>query len=159
MAVTTLRPRYGLMALSFFIASLLTVIPMPEWSGSARPQWVALALIFWVLRMPDRIGTFFALMLGLLVDVLTSSSLGEHGLAFALIAYLAGGLHKRILTGPVWQQALFAGAMLLIERVISLWVLTAGGYPAPDFTYWLSPLIGMLVWPLLAKPLQPARRA
>ena len=148
-----------MLALSLFLAALLTVMPMPDWIDLARPQWITMALIFWMLRMPDRIGVLFALSLGLLVDVLTSSALGEHGLSYALIAYLAGGLHKRILTGLVWQQALFAGAMLLIERVISFWVLTAGGYPAPGFAYWLSPVVGMLIWPLLSTSLQPARRA
>lgn len=159
MAIAKPQPRYGLLVLSLFLALLLTVMPMPDWTLGVRPQWVAMALVFWILRMPDRLGIFFALLLGLVVDVLTSSALGEHGLSYALVAYVTGGLHQRILTGLVWQQALFVGAMLSVERLISLWVLTAGGYPPPDVTYWLSPVVGMLIWPLLSQPLQPARRA
>ena len=40
--------------LSFVIAFLLTLVPVPEWVTMYRPDWVVLVLIYWCLEIPDR---------------------------------------------------------------------------------------------------------
>ena len=64
--------------ISFVLALILGLLPMPAWFENARPEWVALVLIFWVIAMPQRINVGIAWMLGLLLDGFNDTLLGEH---------------------------------------------------------------------------------
>ena len=46
----------GVIVLTFVIALLLTVIPLPDWARYLRPDWVGLVLIYWCMALPDRVG-------------------------------------------------------------------------------------------------------
>ena len=70
-------------ALSFIIALGLAKLPMPDWAELWRPSWVALVLIYWCIAVPERTGVIAGWVVGLLVDVMSGTLLGQHGLAFA----------------------------------------------------------------------------
>ncbi|MDP4789892.1 MAG: rod shape-determining protein MreD, partial [Haliea sp.] len=55
---------FSVMAGSFLLAALLAVVQIPEWLQWARPEWVALTLLYWCIALPHRIGIFTALLLG-----------------------------------------------------------------------------------------------
>jgi rod shape-determining protein MreD len=44
---------------------------MPDWAASARPEWVVLVLIYWILALPERVGVAAGWLVGL--------SLGDSG--------------------------------------------------------------------------------
>lgn len=138
------------------IAALtLSILPMPSLPGWAsgydyRPQWVTLILIYWCLVRPARFGVFTGFALGLAQDVISGALLGEHALSLSLIAYLVGELHRRIRAFPLWQQAVAVWLLLLLQRLLSIWILGATGQPTPTLTYWLPTLVGMLLWPWLS---------
>ena len=50
---------------------------------------------------------------------------------------------------PLWQQAIAVLAMLLNDRVIVTMVRGFSGSPMPSALFWLSPVVGMLLWPFL----------
>jgi rod shape-determining protein MreD len=41
-----------IIATTFLVALMLTLLPMPEWTVWARPAWVLLALIYWSMYTP-----------------------------------------------------------------------------------------------------------
>lgn len=129
------------------MALILTILPMSSGLEDYRPQWMTLAIIFWCLARPDRVGIFSAFAAGLLLDVLTGSLLGEHALGLSVVAYLTGILRPRILLFPLWQQAFFVWILLLVERLLSLWIIGATGQPMPPLSYWISTFVGMVFWP------------
>ena len=47
----------GIIVLTFIVALLLTVIPVPDWARYIRPDWVGLVLIYWCMALPERIMT------------------------------------------------------------------------------------------------------
>jgi len=47
---------------------------------------------------------------------------------------------------PMPQQALAIGGLLLNDRVVSAAVHLALGVQQAPWTYWLAPVIGMLLW-------------
>ena len=49
---------------SFLVAYLLAVVALPDWLIQARPEWVALALVYWTIALPHRIGLITALVVG-----------------------------------------------------------------------------------------------
>lgn len=149
------RQPLWLVALTLLLAMYLTILPMPAWPLDYRPQWVVLTLLFWCFAMPRRVGVFLAFLVGLMLDVLTGTLLGQHALTLSVTAYLAVILRARIRVFALWQQTFLVGLILLAERLLTLWILGATGQPLPPLTYWISPLIGLALWPPMAWLLKP----
>jgi len=156
----TEAPRTGnrVILASLVVALFLTILPMPEWGEDFRPQWVAMTLIYWSLALPGRVGVFWAWGVGLVLDVTTGTLLGQHALSLSVTAYLAVELHQRIRVFPLLQQAVSVWVLLLVERLLSLWVVGATGQPTPTLWYWLPTLVGMLLWPWVFVLLRDVRR-
>ena len=139
-------PRLWVMLVSFALALLLTILPLPpEWE-TLRPQWVAMVLLYWNLYFPERIGVFWGWSVGIALDATTESVLGQHALSFSVIAWIAIELHRRIRLFPLVQQSLSVWVLLLIERLLSLWIMGATGTPTPSLVYWVPTLLGLLLW-------------
>ena len=71
--------------LSFMLALLLDIIPLPLWVDRFRPDWPALILIYWSMALPHRVGIGSAWVLGLLVDAAKGTLIGQHALALLLM--------------------------------------------------------------------------
>jgi rod shape-determining protein MreD len=50
---------------------------------------------------------------------------------------------------PMWQQALAVFALLLNDRIVVIMVRGFSGDPMPPPSFWLSPLVGMVLWPFV----------
>ncbi len=72
--------------LTLLMALILTILPLPDWAQMLRPQWYTLVLIYWVLALPLRVGVGIGWLVGIQVDVMTGTLLGQHALSLALIA-------------------------------------------------------------------------
>ncbi|WP_408034135.1 rod shape-determining protein MreD [Thiorhodovibrio winogradskyi] len=123
---------------------------MPDGAADYRPQWVALTVIFWITTLPNRIGVFWAFFAGLMLDVVTGSLLGRHALSFSVMGYLTVELEQRIALFRAWQQAVSIWLILTVERLLSLWVLSATNQPTPALSYWTATFVSMLLWPWFA---------
>jgi len=150
--------RNAVILVTLAMAMFLTILPMPAWAEQLRPQWVAMTLIYWCLVAPERVGVFWACGTGVVLDVLSGTLLGQHALTLSVVAYLAVELHKRIRAYPLWQQALSVWVLLLVDRLLSLWVLGATGQPTPTLSYWFPAFVGMLLWPWLFVVLRDVAR-
>jgi rod shape-determining protein MreD len=139
-------------------ALFLSILPMPEWAQDLRPQWVAIALIYWALALPERVGVFWAWGTGLVLDVTTSTVLGQHALSLSVVVWLTVELHQRIRIFPLVQQAVSVWVLLLVERLLSMWVIGATGQPTPTLWYWMPTFVGMLLWPWVYVVLRDVRR-
>jgi rod shape-determining protein MreD len=133
--------------LSVLVASVLTLIALPDALRVLRPFWLALVVIYWTIESPDRHGIGFAFLLGLLQDVLVGTLLGEHAFRLAIIAFLVLRFRSRIRFFPMWQQALAVAALLLNDRVVVLLLRAIAGEFAFDWRFWLAPLVGAALWP------------
>ena len=147
--------------LSLFVALVLNFLPTAEWPWI--PDWVALTLIFWSVRESRRVGMGWGFFLGLVMDVADSSLLGQHALAYVLATYLASSLSKRILWFPLMSQALYVLPLLILVQLIQVAVRIIAGASFPGLEYFVSPLIGALLWlpltyALLLPQYQPVER-
>ena len=155
----TLARHHGgiIILLTFAMAMLLTIVPLPDALRILRPDWVALTLIFWCLVLPYRVSVGSGFIAGVLLDVLTGTLLGQHALALSLVAYICVRLHQRIRAYPVWQQALTVLVLLVLHQMLTLWVDSTIGRPTRPLSYWLPSLIGMLLWPFAYRFLSALR--
>jgi rod shape-determining protein MreD len=139
--------------LSLFVAVFLNFLPTSNWPGV--PDWVALVIAFWSVRERRKVG--------LAMDVADASLMGQHALAYVLIAYGASALSRRILWFPLGQQALHIFPLLLLVQLIQLAVRAMAGAEFPGFGYFVGPFIGAVLWMpltyvLLLPQYQPVNR-
>jgi rod shape-determining protein MreD len=148
----------GAILATLALAMFLSLLPMPTLLQDFRPPWVALVLIYWCLALPLRVGVGWAWLVGLLLDVLSGTVLGQHALAFSVMAFAVVQLHQRIRIFPLVQQAFSVLVVLLVERLLSLWVMGAIGQPAPRLGYWAPAVVGAILWPWVYIVLRDVRR-
>lgn len=158
MAVSARRQGFGFIAASLAFALLLTVIPLPDPLVLARPEFVALFLIYWCIALPERVGIGTAWIVGLVLDILLGALFGQHALALTIVGFLALRLHLRIRVYPVWQQALSILVLVTIYQLVMLWTSGIIGKPPTSWTYWLPSLASMLTWPIVFTLLNGVQR-
>lgn len=145
-------------ALSLLAALILTVLPLPAGLDLLRPEWTALVLLYWAIALPERVGVGIAWLVGFLQDALLGTLLGQHALAFALIALIALRFHQQIRPVPVMQQAAVILALLVVAKVVVLWINGLIGRPAPGWEAGISVLAGTALWPVIFHAMRAVRR-
>jgi rod shape-determining protein MreD len=153
-----LRPaRVSTIALSFAIGLFLNFLPWKDMR--LVPDFVALVLTFWCVRQPRLVGLGVAWTIGLLVDAGNGVLLGQHALAYSLLAFLAIWLSRRILWFGSLLQAGHVALMLAVAQSLVLVVRIAAGDPFPGWAVYVSPLAAALLWPMVSwLLLMPQRR-
>lgn len=138
---------YGLIWGSLLLALVLQVMPMPESWLLWRPCWLGMALVYWCLVLPSRVGVTHGFVFGLLLDLLDGTVLGEHALMMSLLAFLALLLYQRMRFYSLWQQApmvmIITGLILLLEQ----WVRMVIGSSTLHLQFILPALLSGLLWP------------
>ena len=144
-----LRPaRVSTIALSLAIALFLDFLPWKDLR--LVPDFVALVLAFWCVRQPRLVGLGVAWTIGLLVDAGNGVLLGQHALAYSLLAFLSIWLSRRILWFGPMLQAVHVAIMLAVAQTLVLVVRIAAGDPFPGWAIYVSPLAGALLWPMVS---------
>lgn len=135
---------------SLLFACSLSMLPLPIWFVGWQPTWVLLMLLFWGIYFPQQVNLGVAFLIGLLVDLLTGSLLGEHAFCFVLTLYLALRIQLRLKLSPLAQQSFTIGIFSFIY-LLTLFCLKGfqGIFPQYPF-YWASIVINVLIWPWLS---------
>lgn len=141
-------PRWILYA-SLLVALLLGLLPLPEVLQPLRPFWLALVLVYWLIEDPEHTGLGFAFLLGLLADLTYGGLLGEQALRLVILAFIVQRFRARLRFFPLLQQALTLGALLLNDRIVSAGLHLLLGEPTLPASFWIAPVVGMLLWPPL----------
>jgi rod shape-determining protein MreD len=147
-----------LAAVSLVVAMMLRILPLPSALATFNPDWVLLFLISWALSSPDRIGVTAAWVVGLLTDVLTARTLGQHALAYTVVIYLCQRAQPRLRFYPLLQQSLLVALFLSASRFLVFWTQDGSGPEITDGGYWLPIVSGLLAWPLVQNSLDLLRR-
>ncbi|MCL6415214.1 rod shape-determining protein MreD [Aestuariirhabdus sp. Z084] len=153
------KPRGGLVILlSFVVALLLAVLPMPGWGQFVRPEWVALVAIYWVLALPERINIGWAWCAGLMLDVMQGTLLGQNALGLVIVAYIMTRLHRRMRMFPPLQQSFIVFVVVGLYQMIALWVRSATGAIVPGLSFLLPAITSAILWPWVFYILRDLRR-
>jgi len=134
---------------SLLIALILALLPMPDWTIWLRPAWVLMVLIYWAMTTPYQVGVAIAWFTGLIVDLLNSTLLGEHALAFTIVIYFVSKMHIRLRMYPLLQQGLSIFMFVLLYQFIIYCIQGFVGQLPSSHLYWLSSVTSMLFWPWL----------
>ncbi len=152
------RHNYRVILITFILAILLDIFPLPDNLVFFKPEWLTLTLIYWIVALPQRVGIFTAWFLGLFVDVIQNTHLGLHGISFAVTAYFCLILYKRIRLFPRVKQALVVAMLIGVYLLIRLWLKTMTQPVDRHFGYWIPMATSALMWPWLYILLRDVRR-
>ena len=137
----------GVILLSMVIAIMLTLLPLPDFLSVWRPDWIALTLVHWAIVMPKKISLVLAWFVGLLIDTLYGTVLGQHALGFVIVLYFSMRFSERINPLIIWQQVFMIAVVLSVYMLINLWILGVTGNSPNAWAYWLSLFGSIIVWP------------
>lgn len=149
---------YWVILVSFFVAYVLAVLPMPLWLQWARPEWVALTLIYWAIALPHRVGILTGLVLGVGLDALEGAALGQNAFALVVVALLCLTLYQRLRVFSLWQQAGTVFVLIGINQLVCQWVQNLEGVGARSLLFLLPAVSSALLWPLVLHLLRQVRR-
>lgn len=150
--------RTFIIGLSFITAMMLTILPLPSWAVWLRPEWVMLVVVYWCLALPERISVGIAWVIGLLLDVLLGTLLGQHALALAVVAYFIVKFYPRIRLYPIWQKTLVVFILSVIYLGLLYWVQGLMGILPNSWGFWIPALTTALLWPWVFIILRDLRR-
>jgi rod shape-determining protein MreD len=123
------------------------------------PDFLAVALVFWNVHQPRRVGVGVAFFFGLCIDVHQGSLLGQHALAYTLLSFFAITVHRRLLWFTVGSQALQILPLFAAAHVVALLVRMLSGAGFPGWGLVLAPVFESMMWPLVTTVLlAPQRR-
>lgn len=149
---------YWVILASFLAALVLAVLPLPQWLLWGRPEWVALVLIYWVIALPERVGIFTGLLLGVMLDVVEGAVMGQNALALAFTALLASMLYQRLRVFNLWQQAAIVFVLVGINQLLCQWVQNLEGAGARSLLFLLPAASSAMLWPVVLHMLRALRR-
>lgn len=140
--------------LSYLFALIIMMLPWQGYALFLRPDLVALLLLYWTLREPQRAGGWAPFVLGLLVDVADGTTLGMHSLSYSLMFALAKSSRTRIQSFYTVHQTIQIFFLLLIGHLLNLavaWFLKQG---FPQWFWLIQVPVTAILWPLLPRLLE-----
>jgi rod shape-determining protein MreD len=133
---------------SLVAAGMLMVLQGQLGAPAWWPDWLALVLTFWSVHQPRRIGVGVAFAAGLLLDVHQGALLGQHALAYTVLAYGAVSLHRRVLWFDQLGQTLHVLPLVLLAYALQWLVRWLAGDGAPSWALWVAPVLPAACCPL-----------
>ncbi|PCF97203.1 rod shape-determining protein MreD [Vreelandella nigrificans] len=144
--------------LSFLFALCLQVMPLADGWQVYRPEWIGLILIYWCMRIPSRVGVFHGFVIGILMDLIEGTSLGQHALILSLLAFLCALVYPRFRAYSLVQQSVLVLVLLGLVQLVEQWLRTLTGDFSIHLSFLIPSMISALLWPWLATMLRALER-
>lgn len=143
------NPRFrGAMILSLVIAFALTILPLRDQWVLYRPEWLALTLVHWGLVSPSKSSLLLAWFVGLMIDAVYGSIIGQHALGFTIVLFMTLRMRSRLLLDSFFQQMFLLFVVLGSYLLINLWILGITGNSPSGWGYWITVITSLIIWPL-----------
>jgi rod shape-determining protein MreD len=141
------------MTMTLLVAFVINMLP---WGNHPWiPDFILPVLLYWVLFFPEKISLILFFLLGLMMDIQTSSPLGLHAMGYVVGSVVMFFWSRKLLTNsPIGQLLVVFQIFLLIHSIVIIlfWILV------PSFvfsaSYILFPaIIELCLWPIVRKVL------
>jgi rod shape-determining protein MreD len=146
-----LLPANPLFIWGSLLAALMLNILLSTLLGRAAwpPDLLALALVFWSIHQPQRVGVGAAFFFGLCMDVHQGALLGQHALAYTALSFFAISISRRLLWYSIPSQALQIFPLLAAAHALQWLVRLLAGHSFPGWSFMFAPVIEALIWPVV----------
>ena len=133
---------------TIFITLVLTLITPPSFAIWFNPCWVEMIIFFWILYLPQNFNLGVAWFVGLLVDVLSNSPLGEHAATLIVASALVKKFYQRLHMFSLLQQTLAISVIILLHQLLFFWLQHLLKY-SPTWIIWTPAILNLFLWPSL----------
>lgn len=134
---------------SIIVCSVVMVYPLSYTISGARPLFMLMVMLFWVMCQPTWCSIWFAFGTGIFADLLIDAPLGMNALSFVTIAFVARFLtrERRILTfANLWVITTLA----VLAHLLMTWMAQImGGFQFSIARHWQPLLSSVLIFPLI----------
>lgn len=113
------------------------------------PFILALVMIFWVLETPQKMSLGRVFVIGVLLDIASLSTLGEHAFRLLIICGIVHQFRSQFRFYPIWQQAVFIMVILFVDQIVSWLLNQLLNAPSMGVESLASPIFALLLWPWL----------
>lgn len=144
--------------LSLVLMLCLQVMPLADGWQVFRPEWIGLMLIYWCMRTPGRVGVFHGFVIGILMDLIEGTALGQHALILSLLAFLCALVFPRFRAYSLVQQSVLVLVLLGLVQLVEQWLRTLTGEFSIHLSFLIPSLISALLWPWFATLLRALER-
>ena len=131
------------------IALIVSAISLPTILEIVSPFWMLIFFIYWVIYTDTKEIYLFALILGLLTDILQGSILGQNALALLISSAFILNVKKSFYVSNLTTQQvyIFVASLIYLTTLILIHISIQGF----DFNWLviLSPFTGSIIWPLV----------
>ena len=131
----------------FLLTLVLSILPLPEFIAAFRPSWVLLLVLYIEYYLPGRFSVTSLLVVGLILDSLLATVLGEHSFALLLVTLFATIWSRRFHFFPMVQQIFLIGSLCFIYQATITFI---DALLSLNYSIWM-PLVsafwGMILWP------------
>ena len=131
------------------IALIVGAIALPSVLEIVSPFWMLIFFIYWIIYSDTKVLYLYALILGLLTDILQGSILGQNALALLISSAFIFSVKKSFYVSNLTTQQVYIFVASIIY-LIAL-ILTHIAIQGFDFSWLilLSPFTGGIIWPLV----------
>ena len=131
------------------IATILAVLPYPVWCFSIQPLWVLLGILYIQFYTPSYFRVSVVFGMGLVLDVLLITPLGQHGFGFLVVCLLASYGCRRFVLLSMREQVLWVMGLCLVFEVVMQIIDMCFGNLFNKGACLLFPGMGAIAWPWL----------
>lgn len=132
---------------AFLGALVLSIIPLPDLIAEFRPPWMLLLVLYLEYFLPSKFKLTSLLLVGLLLDVLLSTVIGEHSFVLLLVTWIASNKSRRFQFFAMPQQICFIGFLCLLYQALISFIDSLLGFNYSLFLPVASAFTSMLFWP------------
>ena len=137
------------LVLFFLLALIITIVPLPYGLTGFRPPWVLLLLLYVQFFLPNYANVTATVLLGLCLDVLLATLLGEHIFALVMTTWLASTRARRFHMFVLPQQI---AVITLLCFVYQFTLYLIDSYQDFNNTIVMvlgTTLLSLMIWPWL----------
>ena len=133
----------------FLVALILTICPLPEIVAQIRPPWILLIILYVQFYLPRYFKLLLVFLLGLMLDSLLATVIGEHAFALCFVTWLASTKTRRFSLFPISQQMMYIGLFAIAYQLVIVLIDSFLGYQAKWLTVLGVGFVSVLIWPWL----------
>ena len=140
---------YIVILISFIVALVLSVYPLPLSLRWWRPEFVLLLSIYWISVFPTTISLAFICSVGLFEDLLEGVPFGQHSLSLIIIAYICVLSYQRVRNFALWKESAWIFVLVGLAQLPDNWVQSMAGRPLSGLVFLAPAFTSALLWPVL----------
>ncbi|ASQ46372.1 rod shape-determining protein MreD [Legionella clemsonensis] len=138
---------YLRLLVAVLISLALTILPLPDSLTGLRPPWILMLVLYLQFFLPNYFNMITLLIIGLILDVLLATVLGEHAFALSVTTWLASNKARRFYFFSMGQQMALIGFFCLLYQMLILVMELFLGYRMDFLMSVGSAAISMILWP------------